>query len=209
MNNAQRIGSSILKITAALVLAVATTASAQTFTLLHSFIGSDGANPVGSLILSNGTFYGMTSGRLFKMKVDGSDCSNLHSFGGFAGNASGPHAALTLSGPNLYGMTVEGGAGVGVVFRVSTDGAGYTALHYCNSRATNGSRPYGSLTLAGGNLYGMAYLGGASNLGALFRMNTDGSGYTNLHDFAGGAADGANPMGDLTLSGTTFYGMTT
>jgi uncharacterized repeat protein (TIGR03803 family) len=184
-------------------------ASAQTFTLVHSFIGSDGSYPVGSLILSNGTFYGMTSGNVFKMNVDGSGCSNLHSFGGFKGNASGPHAALTLSGTNLYGMTVEGGAGVGVVFRVSTGGAGYTALHYCNSRATNGYRPYGSLTLANGSLYGMAYLGASNNLGALFRMNTDGSGYTNLHDFAGGAADGANPMGDLTLSGTTFYGLTT
>jgi uncharacterized repeat protein (TIGR03803 family) len=209
MNNAQRIGSSILNITAGLVLVVATTASAQTFTLLHSFTGSDGANPHGSLILSNGTFYGMASGNAFKMNVNGSGCTNLHSFSIYGGNGNSPYAALTLSGTNLYGMTVEGGAGVGVVFRVSTDGRGYTNLHYCNSRATNGARPYGSLTLASGNLYGMAYLGGASNLGALFRMNIDGSGYTNLHDFAGGAADGASPMGDLTLSGTTFYGLTT
>ncbi len=163
---------------------------------------------MGSLILSNATLYGMTSSRVFKMNTNGGSCSNLHSFGGFLGNASGPHAALTLSGTNLYGMTVEGGAGVGVAFRVSTDGLGYTALHYFNGRETNGSRPYGSLTLANGALYGTTLIGGTNNLGTLFRMDTDGGHYTNLHAFAGGAADGADPGGDLTLSGTNFYGMT-
>ena len=54
-------------------------------------------------------------------------------------------------------MTVEGGAGVGVAFRVSTNGIGYTALHYFNSRETNGASPYGSLTLANGALYGTTY----------------------------------------------------
>ena len=81
MNNVQRIVSSILKITAGLVMAVATTASAQTFTLLHSFAGAEGANPMGSLILSNGALYGMTSqggvagsGVVFKMNTNGSGC---------------------------------------------------------------------------------------------------------------------------------------
>jgi hypothetical protein len=39
-------------------------ALAQTYTLLHIFVGglNDGANPVGSLTLSNGTFYGLASG---------------------------------------------------------------------------------------------------------------------------------------------------
>ena len=183
-------------------------ASAQTFTLLHTFTGSDGAYPVGSLILSNATLYGMTLSGVFKMNTNGGSCSNLHYFGISGGNGNNPHAALTLSGTNLYGMTVEGGAGVGVAFRVSTNGIGYTALHYFNSRETNGSRPYGSLTLANGALYGTTFIGGASNRGTIFRMDTGGGGYTNLHVFAGGAADGANPGGDLTLSGTNFYGMT-
>jgi uncharacterized repeat protein (TIGR03803 family) len=208
MNNVQRIGSSLLTLTAGLVLAVATTASAQTFNLLHSFTSGQGVYPVGSLILSNATLYGMTASGVFKMNTNGGSYSNLHSFGPSGGNASGPHAALTLSGTNLYGMTVEGGAGVGVAFRVSTNGIGYTALHYFNSRETNGASPYGSLTLANGKLYGTTHHGGTNNLGTLFRMDTDGGGYTSLHAFAGGAADGANPLGDLTLSGTNFYGMT-
>ena len=127
MNNAQRIGSNILKFTTGLVMAVTTIASAQTFTLLHTFTGSDGSYPVGSLILSNATLYGMTQSGVFKMNINGGSYSNLHS-------VSDLHAALTLSGTNLYGMTVEGGAGVGVAFRVSTNGIGYTALHYFNSR---------------------------------------------------------------------------
>ena len=32
--------------------------------------------------------------------------------------------------------------------------------------------------------------------------------YNNLHEFAGGTGDGENPRGSLTLSGSTFYGMT-
>jgi uncharacterized repeat protein (TIGR03803 family) len=207
MNKTQRIGSSILKFTTGLVLAVATAASAQTFTLLHSF-ASDGAYPQGSLIQSNGTLYGMGEGGIFKMNTNGSGFTSLHYWSSYGGNGDYPHAALTLSGTNLYGMTVEGGAGVGVVFRVSTNGIGYTNLHYFNSRETNGASPYGSLTLANANFYGTTHHGGASNLGTLFRMDTVGGGYTNLHVFAGGTNDGANPEGDLTLSGTNFYGMT-
>lgn len=187
---------------------VASTAAAQTFTLLRTFTGSGGSYPVGSLILSNATLYGMTTAGVFKMSTNGGSYSNLHSFGTAGGNANTPHAALTLSGTNLYGMTVEGGAGVGVAFRVSTNGIGYTALHYFNGRETNGSRPYGSLTLANGALYGTTSIGGTNNLGTLFRMNTSGGDYTSLHAFAGGTADGALPDGDLTLSGTVFYGMT-
>ena len=82
----------------ALLLAVVTTASAQTFTLLHTFTGSYGANPVGSLIQSNATLYGMTSSGVFKMNTNGSGYTNLHSFSAYAGNGNGPHAALVLSG---------------------------------------------------------------------------------------------------------------
>lgn len=199
-------------------MAIATIASAQTFSLLHSFAGApnDGANPMGSLILSNGTFYGMTSqggvargGVVFKMNANGSGCSNLHSFSAYAGNGLTPWASLTLSGSRLYGMTAAGGAnGYGLVFRVNTNSTSYTNLHLFAGGATNGSTPYGSLTLVNGKLYGMTMHGGASDFGVLFRVNTDGSGYTNLHAFVGGAADGAYPSGDLILSGTNFYGLT-
>ena len=44
--------------------------------------------------------------------------------------------------------------------------------------------------------------------GVIFKMATDGSDYTNLHEFAVGSDDGQYPYGDLTLSASTLYGMT-
>ena len=219
MNNVQRIRSSILRITAGLVMAVATIASAQTFSLLHSFAGApnDGANPMGSLILSNGTLYGMTSqggvaggGVVFKVNTNGSGCTNLHSFSAYAGNGLTPCAALTVAGSMLYGMTAAGSPiGSGLVFREKTDGSGYTNLHSFAGGALDGATPYGSLTLANSSLYGMTSVAGASNYGVVFRVNTDGSSYTNLHSFTVGADDGAGPSWcSLLLSGSTLYGMT-
>jgi len=60
------------------------------------------------------------------------------------------------------------------------------------------------LTLSSNTLYGAAEYGGSSGLGTLFAVNTDGTGFTNIHSFAYG--DGANPLGGLVLSGNTLYG---
>ena len=79
------------------LLAAATAASAQTFTLLHSLPG-DGCYPSGSLIQSNGTLYGMGLGGIFKMNMNGSGYTNLHYFSSYGGNGNNPYAALTLSG---------------------------------------------------------------------------------------------------------------
>jgi uncharacterized repeat protein (TIGR03803 family) len=117
---------------------------------------------------------------------------------------------LTLSGTNLYGMTQYGGTNNGVIFKLSTNGTGYTILHTFFGGANDGEWPRGSLTLSGTNLYGMTYAGGvpAINRGVIFRINADGSGYTNLHVFSGGTSDGALPYGSLTMNGTNLYGMT-
>ena len=197
---------------------VVNTYSAQTYTLLHIFTGSrnDGANPLGSLTLSNGTFYGLTSqggfgGVLFKMNQDGSGYTNLYNeFTGNGGNGLNPAATPTLSGTNLYGTTVVGGVnGVGVVFRENTNGTSYTNLHVFAGSPSDGSSPYGSLTLANGLLYGLTYTGGSNSDGVLFRLSTGGGNtYTNLHVFAGYPSEGAYPGGDLTLSDSNFYGMT-
>src|SRR6185503_18357923 len=56
-------------------------------------------------------------------------------------------------------------------------------------------------------LYGTTPSGGSSNVGTVFKVNTDGSGYAVLKNFAGGG-DGANPYAGLTLSGSTLFGTT-
>ena len=54
----------------------------------------------------------------------------------------------------------------------------------------------------------MTPVGGTNSLGTIFGINPDGSGYSNLYSFAGGAGDGAAPEGDLLPVGSTFFGMT-
>lgn len=50
----------------------------------------------------------------------------------------------------------------------------------------------------------MAAGGGALGVGTVFAVNTDGSGFTNLHSFM--VSDGANPSARLLLLGHTLYG---
>jgi uncharacterized repeat protein (TIGR03803 family) len=73
--------------------------------------------------------------------------------------------------------------------------------------ATNGRSPYGSLITDGTFMYGMTKIGGASNLGTVFKIKPDGSGYVRLLSFTG-AANGSNPYGSLIYDGNYLYGMT-
>jgi uncharacterized repeat protein (TIGR03803 family) len=80
-------------------------------------------------------------------------------------------------------------------------------LKLVDFEGTNGSYPENSLILSGNALYGTASMGGANDLGCIFRVNTDGSGYTIIHDFAG-TVDGSYPYAALILSGNMLYGTT-
>jgi uncharacterized repeat protein (TIGR03803 family) len=107
-------------------------------------------------------------------------------------------------------MTLLGGdKNSGTVFKMNTDGTGFSLLHEFAGGGSDGANPYyGSLTLSGSTLYGMTYAGGDKNSGTVFKMNTDGTGFSLLHEFAGGVHDGRSPYGSLTLDGATLYGMT-
>jgi uncharacterized repeat protein (TIGR03803 family) len=60
--------------------------------------------------------------------------------------------------------------------------------------------------LSGNALYGTTINGGANGKGTVFTVNTDGTGFTVLHNFTGG--DGSTPFAGLVLSGGTLYGTT-
>jgi uncharacterized repeat protein (TIGR03803 family) len=69
------------------------------------------------------------------------------------------------------------------------------------------------LILLGNTLYGTTYEGGSSGQGTVFAVNTDGTGFTNLHSFTTtstnypyGNSDGGAPQAGLILSGNTLYG---
>jgi hypothetical protein len=78
------------------------------------------------------------------------------------------------------------------------------------SGTANGKYPAGSLTISGTTLYGMTQIGGASGHGNVFSVGDDGTGFQNLLSFTGtgGAATGHDPQGDLSISGSSLYGMT-
>jgi uncharacterized repeat protein (TIGR03803 family) len=192
----------------------------SSFTLLRSFTGAvnDGGGVLGSLTSdNNGWLYGMTMeggslnrGTVFGMNVDGNGFAVLHSFKDDGSDGKYPSGSLTLSGSTLYGMTWQGGGwnNGGTIFKMNTDGTGFTLLHTFNGGVSDGLNPYGSLTLSGSTLYGVTQWGGVSNSGTAFQINTNGTGFSLLHSFAGGVNDGKNPKGSLTLSGSTLYGMT-
>jgi uncharacterized repeat protein (TIGR03803 family) len=204
------------------------------FATLHDFTAtdpntgsnSDGATPDAGLVLSGDTLFGVTkyggssgNGTLFKVNTDGTGFTTLRRFTG-GSDGGRPYAELTVSGDVLYGTAAFGGvSGNGTVFKLNTNGTGFTVLHSFtavnpNPRAnSDGANPAGRLFLSGNTLYGTTFFGGGSDHGAVFAVNTDGTGFTNLHSFSLGTggddpvnSDGAGPFTGVTLSGNTLYG---
>jgi len=56
-------------------------------------------------------------------------------------------------------------------------------------------------------LYGTTQNGGSNYDGTLFKINTDGTSYSILHNFTN-SPDGSYPYAGLTVSGNTLYGTT-
>lgn len=84
-----------------------------------------------------------------------------------------------------------------------------TVYNFAGGKAS-GANPWYVTLVQGTNgaLYGTTYNGGSKGMGTVFSISTTGT-FTLLHSFTGGASDGANPTGGLTLgSNGDFYGTT-
>jgi len=185
--------------------------------VLHSFGGglgpwNDGYSPYGGLVTDGTTFYGMTyssvlgRGIVFAMTKNGAGFSILYSFDASAYQGADPQGSLVLSGSTLYGMTSGGGTnGLGIVFEIQVNSLGYQVIHSFTGGSNDGGTPYGSLIVSNSTLYGMTSAGGANNLGTVFSLQPNGTGFQVLHSFS---APASAPMGDLVLSNATLYGMT-
>lgn len=221
---------------AAFSLIAAAPLTAQTLTTLCSFTnGSDGSNPYGNpygLVLSSNTLFGATTyggipgnGTVFAIGINGAGFTNVYTFTAVDTNAgtnldgAQPNGVI-LSGNTLYGTTTSGGtAANGTVFSVNTNGTGFKTLHNFTAldaatATTNsdGAQPYAGVTLSGNILYGTGTYGGSAGNGTVFALTTNGTGFTNLHNFTAldaatetSNSDGAFPNG-LVLSGKTLYG---
>jgi uncharacterized repeat protein (TIGR03803 family) len=188
--------------------------------VLHSFGGSDGANPgFASLLMdTRGNLYGDTNlggdlncnsgygcGVIYKLSKTGT-LTLLHEFAG--GSSDGCYAVGTMAMDgegNLYGTAAACGAsGNGIVWKLSTSGT-EAVLHNFAGGSADGALPVAGVIMdAKGNLYGDTYEGGPLNVGTVYKVSRIGK-LTLLHKFAG--RGGEFPNGILIRDATgSLYG---
>jgi uncharacterized repeat protein (TIGR03803 family) len=200
-------------------------AVAGSYTQLHAFTGgADGALPyaqltpdssrnlygtasAGGVFCSANTLYGC--GVIFKIDSAGKFTVVYD----FAGEADGlrPETGLALARGTLFGGSLGGTNGAGVLFSVKPDGTQFAVLHELTG--IDGSALIGVLQPASnGGLFGVTEYGGPeytepdTGNGVLFDVRTDGS-YTVLHRFAG-FSDGRHPNAVLTDAFGNLFGST-
>lgn len=192
--------------------------------VLYSFSGGgDASHSYSSLQQSrDGSFIGTTwdggsanLGTVFKLNKNGGDYTILHSFAGPLDDGANPFTGVIQASDGvIYGTTIAGGSrGRGTVFRLNHDGSDYRLLHSFTGIASDGMQPYGGLVEGGdGALYGATAFGGSENLGTVFKIQKDGSGFALVRSFSGSNGDGQKPYSNLlrgsdgALYGTTAYG---
>jgi uncharacterized repeat protein (TIGR03803 family) len=182
----------------------------------QGYLGDDGSFPTARLLQGrDGALYGTTElggfaigysgeGTVFALKTDGTGYTVLHSFAGSPYDGAGPEAGLVQGSDGaLYGTTYS------TVFKMNPDGSGWTVLHTFGVSPGDGSVPEAELVQGrDGAFYGTTTGGGSNGHGTVFKMNGDGTGYTVLYSFSGGA-DGADPSARLVQGNDgAFYGTT-
>jgi uncharacterized repeat protein (TIGR03803 family) len=179
---------------------------------------TDGQSPSAPLMQGrDGAFYGTTDsggtnglGTVFKLNGNGAGYSVLYSFGASTNDGQSPNAVVQGRDGALYGTTRSGGLagtfGAGTLFKLNTNGAGYRVLHYFGAGTSDGRGPNTVVQGSDGALYGTTDSGGAHGGGTVFKVNTNGAGYTVLYSFGASAGDGQNPNTLLQGRDGAFYG---
>ena len=198
--------------------------SATTFSVFHTFSGTDGSIPNGDLITdSAGNLYGSTRsglgaalhGLIFKLDSAGNE-TVLYTFTGGADGGSPYGRLLRTSDGSLYGMALSGGDPVcqcGTVFKLNTNGT-LKVLHTFvggSDGAQNVGQPQGGLLRIGNKLLSTTYFGGNTTCdpglgcGTIFNLTSTGQ-ETVLYRFSG-ASDGAFPRELVTDNAGHVYGV--
>ena len=190
-----------------------------TYEVLHSFTGSpDGVNPSAGLLRDvQGNFYGTTSGGgvssaacsnnfcgvVFKIDSAGNE-TVLYSFNGQPDGSNPQAHVIQDAAGNLYGTTCGGGTtGNGTIFKI--DGSGKEVVLYSFAGQPDGSCPSAGIVLdPAGNLYGTTQVGGTSNDGTIFKLDTSST-ETVLHSF-NALVDGKFPQDLLRDNAGNLYG---
>jgi len=188
--------------------------ASPSYSVIHSFSGSDGAHPLVRLIVIGNTLYGTTSdggshvdGVAFKIDTGGAE-RVLHSFGAATKDGQFPAAALFEQGGVLYGTTnIGGAAGTGTVYSLTTDGS-ERVLKSFGQFGPDPAQPYASLIAAQGRLYGTTTAGGRGGTGSVYSIDTKGK-VVVVHSFGPLTShDGQVPVASLIVVNGTVYGTT-
>ena len=208
----------------AFVLLLSQATRAQTYRVVHRFNGTDGRDPVGTLVRdSKGTVYGVTvagglydQGTVFKFNSTG--LTTLYSFSAGTDGCAPQAGLIRDPAGNLYGTTSDlcFSYSLGTIFKIDANGAYRLLYNFKGRMHGDGEQPWGKLVRdKQGNLYGTTESGGNTSVcggygcGLVFKLDTHGS-ETVLHAF--NDTDGSSPFGALILStqgdlyGTTWRG---
>ncbi len=200
------------------------------FNTLYSFAGGiDGAGTYSRVVFGpDGSLYGATFGSdggfgtVFKLQPPLTACKSalcpwaetvLYRFTGSRDGAN-PEGDLAFDqAGNLYGVTLGGGYGFGVVYELTLSNGGWTqSLLHLFERGEDGVFPAAGLIFdSSGNLYGTTAYGSAHGLGVLFQLTPSGSGWIEnlLYAFQGGTDGGVPVAGLIADESGSFYGATT
>ena len=206
-----------------------------TLTTLVNFNATNGADPLGSLLIdAAGDLFGTTEvngpggdGTVFEIANTAtgyaSTPTTLVGFNGIAPGGNGPEGGLIAdSGGDLFGTTLVGGGGVGygAVYEIAKTAAGYAAPTILgsfngpnNGKAVgnNGAYLKGNLVAdAAGDLFGTTSGWGPGGSGTVFEIAKTATGYATpatLVSFNG--TNGATPVaGLITDSAGDLFGTT-
>jgi uncharacterized repeat protein (TIGR03803 family) len=182
--------------------------------ILANFNGNNGSTPYGGLVRdAAGNLYGTTreggaqdAGTVFKITPEGAFQTIVHFD---LNNGRWPEGDLYLhSNGDLYGTASSGGTGAGTLFRISPLGPITRLVTFTGA---NGASPRAGLVEdVAGNLFGTTRIGGANNVGTVFKLTPEGE-FSTVYSFVGGTAGGGyQPLGTLVADGLgNLYGTTT
>jgi len=191
------------------------------YQVIHHFgaIAGDATSPYQGVVeasdhvLYGATYWGGNSdrGTVYKINRDGTGYQILHHFGQGSDGQNPNGRLIEVQDGTLYGVTLRGGTfGVGTIYRLRKDGVGYQVFRSFGNITADGQYPLDRLVQGTDRLlYGVTGDGGPALAGTVYRVATNNTGYTILHNFSTTTTDGFAPYAGLIEGADkAFYGTT-
>jgi uncharacterized repeat protein (TIGR03803 family) len=181
-----------------------------TLGFLHTFDSTDGAQPQGLTLATDGNLYGVTSsggtsnsGVLYRLSPNGT-YATLHEFSGGSDGGSPIASPVEATDGSIYGVTLGSFVLASTLYRYTPQSGSFATIYTFDE--AHGQ--YASHLIEGtdGSLYGTAIWGGNSQCGTAFKITTSGTPLW-AYSFPCGTG-GYNPEMLLQAADGNFYGVT-